>query len=113
MGYGTVKSGKILAALAAATLLMAQAPAAEAPAAQAPLPPAREAGKTAQGPLAPGRAASIRRAQGMNGTLIVTGLVGMVATGIALAAGAGGGSGNASPRIQTVPATTTAAATTG
>ena len=86
---------------------------AQAPAAQAPLPPARQAGKPVQGPLAPGRVASIRRAQGMNGPLIVTGLVGMVVTGIALAAGAGGSSGNASPQMQMVPATTATAATTG
>jgi hypothetical protein len=98
-GYGTVKFKEIPILVMAATLLMAQAP----------LPAAGEA-KAAQGPLKPGKAASVRQAQGLSTPLVVTGLVGVAVAGIVLAVGGGGGGGSAQP--QSAPVTTTTRTTT-
>jgi hypothetical protein len=103
-GYGTVKFKEIPILVMAATLLMAQAP-------QAPLPAAGEA-KAAQGPLKPGKAASVRQAQGLSTPLVVTGLVGVAVAGIVLAVGGGGGGGSAQPQSAPVTTTTTTTTTT-
>lgn len=84
----------------AALLLMGQAPA-------GPLPAGQTAG-AAPPPLSPGRAAGTRRAQAINPSVLLTGLVAAVAAGAALVASGGGGKG---VQPQSQPVTTTTATT--
>lgn len=101
-----MKFKEIPIVLTAAALLMAQGPAP-----QTYLPAAGGAGKAAQEPLKPGRAASVRRAQSLTSPLVLTGLVGVAVAGIVLAVGGGSGGGSVQPQSNQITTTTTA--TTG